>query len=76
MKLSEGVEWGLHCVSVLAGLPPGATFPTNALAHYHGLSETYLIGQMGSSSFQKKRRNFYEIKRNALLLRPIPSDGL
>ena len=42
MKLSEGVEWGLHCVSVLAALPPGATLPTKALAEYHGLSETYL----------------------------------
>ena len=42
MKLSEGVEWGLHCVAVLAGLPPGATLPTKALAEYHGLSETYL----------------------------------
>ncbi|BCL79326.1 Rrf2 family transcriptional regulator [Ktedonobacteria bacterium brp13] len=42
MKLSEGVEWGLHCVSVLAGLPPEATLPTRALAEFHGLSETYL----------------------------------
>ncbi len=42
MKLSEGVEWGLHCVSVLAGLPAGATLPTRALAEFHGLSETYL----------------------------------
>ncbi len=42
MKLSEGVEWGLHCVSVLAALPPGATLPTRSLAEYHGLSETYL----------------------------------
>ncbi len=42
MKLSEGVEWGLHCVSVLAGLPPEATLPTKVLAEYHGLSETYL----------------------------------
>lgn len=42
MKLSEGVEWGLHCMAVLAGLPPGATLPTKALAEYHGLSETYL----------------------------------
>ena len=42
MKLSEGVEWGLHCVSVLAALPPGATLPTRSLAVYHGLSETYL----------------------------------
>lgn len=42
MKLSEGVEWGLHCVSVLAGLPPEATLPTRSLAEFHGLSETYL----------------------------------
>jgi Rrf2 family protein len=42
MKLSEGVEWGLHCVNMLAGLPPGATLPTRALAEFHGLSETYL----------------------------------
>lgn len=42
MKLSEGVEWGLHCVHMLAGLPPGATLPTRALAEFHGLSETYL----------------------------------
>lgn len=42
MKLSEGVEWGVHCVCVLAELPPGATLPTKALAEYHALSETYL----------------------------------
>lgn len=42
MKLSEGVEWGLHCLSVLAALPPEATLPTKSLAEYHGLSETYL----------------------------------
>ena len=42
MKLSEGVEWGLHCVAILATLPPGATLPTKALAEYHDLSETYL----------------------------------
>jgi Rrf2 family protein len=46
MKLSEGVEWGLHCVSLLAGLPPGATLPTKVLAEYHGLSETYLAKQL------------------------------
>lgn len=42
MKLSEGVEWGLHCVTVLAALPLEATLPTRALAELHGLSETYL----------------------------------
>lgn len=42
MKLSEGVEWGLHCTGVLASLPAKATLPTKALAEYHGVSETYL----------------------------------
>jgi Rrf2 family protein len=42
MKLSEGVEWGLHCMAILAGLPPRATLPTKALAEYHRLSEAYL----------------------------------
>jgi Rrf2 family protein len=42
MKLSEGVEWGLHCVTALAMLPPGATLPTRSLAEMYALSETYL----------------------------------
>jgi Rrf2 family protein len=42
MKLSEGVEWGLHAVFLLAGLPAGATLPTRALAEHYALSETYL----------------------------------
>lgn len=42
MKLSEGVEWGIHCASILADLPGGAVLPTKALAEYHGVSETYL----------------------------------
>lgn len=42
MKLSEGVEWGLHCATVLALLPERTTLPTKALAEYHGVSETYL----------------------------------
>ena len=43
MKLSEGVEWGLHCATVLAALPSGATLPAKALAEFHGVSETYLV---------------------------------
>ena len=42
MKLSEGVEWGLHCVLLLAALPPEATLPTKVMATAFGLSETYL----------------------------------
>src|ERR1700704_6466847 len=45
MKLSEGVEWGVHCAVVLAGLAPGATLPGKALAEYHGVSESYLLAR-------------------------------
>jgi Rrf2 family protein len=42
MRIGEGVEWGVHCAAVLAGLPAGATLPGQALAELHGVSETYL----------------------------------
>ena len=43
MKISERVEWALHCASVLAALPAGATLPAKALAEFHGVSESYLL---------------------------------
>ncbi|HEX6818569.1 MAG TPA: Rrf2 family transcriptional regulator [Ktedonobacterales bacterium] len=43
MKLSEGVEWGLHCAALLAVLPPGNTLSGKALAEFHGVSESYLV---------------------------------
>jgi len=43
MKLSDGVEWSIHCVLLLSGLPPGATLPGKALAAFHGIPETYLL---------------------------------
>jgi DNA-binding IscR family transcriptional regulator len=43
MKLSDGVEWGIHCAALLAVLPPGAVLPGKALAEYHGISESYLV---------------------------------
>lgn len=43
MKMSEGVEWGIHCVALVAALPRGTALPGKALAEYHGVSETYLL---------------------------------
>ena len=43
MRIGEGVEWALHCASVLAALPGGATLPAKALAEFHGVSESYLL---------------------------------
>jgi Rrf2 family protein len=43
VRISEGVEAALHCASVLAALPAGATLPAKALAEFHGVSESYLL---------------------------------
>ncbi|RYG42657.1 Rrf2 family transcriptional regulator [bacterium] len=43
MKMSDGVEWGIHCAALLAGLPEGRVLPGKALAEYHGVSESYLL---------------------------------
>jgi Rrf2 family protein len=42
MKLSEGIEWGLHCATLIAILPPEATLPASRLAEYHGVPGAYL----------------------------------
>jgi Rrf2 family protein len=43
VRIGEGVEWGVHCATVLAALPRRATLPGKALAELHGVSETYLL---------------------------------
>ena len=46
--MSDGVEWGIHCVAVLARLDGGATLPGKALAEFHGVSESYLLKHLKS----------------------------
>ncbi len=43
MKLGEGVEAAIHCVTLLTGLDEGQTLPASALAEYHGVSPSYLL---------------------------------
>jgi len=43
MRMSEGVEWSLHSVALLAALPPGAALPGKAIAEFHGVSESYML---------------------------------
>lgn len=43
MKMSDGVEWAIHCAALLACLPEGRTLSGKALAEYHGVSESYLL---------------------------------
>lgn len=42
MRLSEGIEWGLHCAVLVAVLPPGSALPAARLAEYHGVPAPYL----------------------------------
>lgn len=43
VKMSDGVEWALHCATLLAVIPPGTTLTGAALAEFHGISESYLL---------------------------------
>jgi Rrf2 family protein len=42
MKLSDGVEWGVHACALLAVLPADAALPAARLAEYHGVPSAYL----------------------------------
>lgn len=42
MQLGEGVEWAVHCCTVLAVLPEGAALPSARLAEYHEVTPSYL----------------------------------
>jgi Rrf2 family protein len=50
MRLSEGVEWGLHCAVVLSVLPPDAALPTARLAEFHGVPVAYLAKHLQAMS--------------------------
>ena len=40
--MSDGVEWAVHCCTVLAALQPGETLPAARLAEYHEVPPAYL----------------------------------
>jgi Rrf2 family protein len=50
MKLSDGVEWGLHCGVLLGFLDPTASLPTARLAEYHGVPAAYLAKHLQAMS--------------------------
>jgi Rrf2 family protein len=50
VKLSEGVEWGLHCAGLVALLPPDTTLPAARLAEYHGVPTAYLAKHLQALS--------------------------
>ncbi len=50
MRLSEGVEWGLHCAVLLALLPPDTPLSTARLAEAHGVPTAYLAKHLQAMS--------------------------
>jgi Rrf2 family protein len=42
MRLPEGVEWAIHCTTLLALVPPDRTLSAARLAEYHGVAAPYL----------------------------------
>lgn len=50
MRMSDGVEWALHCCSLLAALPPGEALPAARLAEYHGVAPAYLAKHMQATT--------------------------
>jgi Rrf2 family protein len=42
MRLSEGVEWGVHCAVLLAVVPAPRSLSAARLAEYHGVPAPYL----------------------------------
>ncbi len=50
MRLSEPVEWALHCTTVLALVPPDGAVPSSKLAEFHGVPAAYLAKSLQSLS--------------------------
>jgi Rrf2 family protein len=50
VRLSEGVEWGLHCAVLVAILPPGQALSAARLAEYHGVPPAYLAKHLQALS--------------------------
>lgn len=40
--MSDGVEWAIHCCTVLAFVPEGQALPAAKLAEFHGVPAPYL----------------------------------
>jgi Rrf2 family protein len=50
MRLSDGVEYGLHCGVLLAFAGPDGALPAARLAEYHGIPAAYLAKHLQAMS--------------------------
>jgi Rrf2 family protein len=46
MRMSDGVEWALHCCTLLAALPADQALPSARLAEFHEVPPAYLAKQL------------------------------
>jgi Rrf2 family protein len=71
VKLSDGVEWGVHVCTLLAVLPEDAALPAARLAEYHGVPSAYLakhlqaLARAGVLETVKGPRGGYRLARPA-----------
>ncbi|WJR68196.1 Rrf2 family transcriptional regulator [Neorhizobium sp. CSC1952] len=50
MKLGDGVEQAIHCVTMLSRLSEGGVLSAAALAEFHGVSTSYLLKHLQALS--------------------------
>jgi Rrf2 family protein len=50
MKLSEGIEWAIHCCSLMAALPEGTSLPGTRLSEFFDLPKDYLAKHLQALS--------------------------
>jgi Rrf2 family protein len=71
MRLGEGVEWALHCTTVLALVPPDMAMAGAHLADFHGVPTAYLakalqaLSRAGLVESTPGRRGGYRLARPA-----------
>ncbi|MGQ0825560.1 MAG: RrF2 family transcriptional regulator [Actinomycetota bacterium] len=71
MRLSDGVEWGVHVCALLGALPPDRALPAAKLAEYHGVPAAYLakhlqaLARAGVLETVKGPRGGYSLARPA-----------
>jgi len=74
MRLGEGVEWAIHCCTLLAALPEGVALPATRLAEFHEVTPSYLakhlqaLREAGIVSSSAGRQGGYRLAR--------PADGI
>jgi len=71
MQLGQGVEWSLHCCTLLALIPPDRTLPAARLAEFHGVPPAYLakhlqaLAQAGIVESTAGRKGGYRLAKPA-----------